>query len=61
MLKNRKANKDESVSKFRYEAHTHDLIYFVYNLADIVITESENMNLLASDDYGFTEMAIEDF
>lgn len=62
MLKNRKTNnKGESASKFRYEVHTHDLIYFAYNLADIVTTESENMNLLASDDDGFTEMAIEDF
>lgn len=61
MLKNRKSNKGESASKFSYEAHTHDLIYFAYNLADIVTTESEIMNLLASDDYGFTEMAIEDF
>lgn len=62
LLKNRKVNnKDEGANRIRYEAHTYDLIYFVYNLADIVTTESENMNLLASDDYGFTEMAIEDF
>lgn len=62
IFENREANnKDESGNKFIYEAHTYDLIYFVYNLADIVTTNPENMNLLASDDYGFTEMAIDHF
>lgn len=62
LLKNKKVNnKDECANRIRYEAHTYDLIYFVYNLADMVATGPENMNLLASDDYGFTEMAIDHF
>lgn len=51
---------DERMGRIKADAEPYDMIYFNYEIADIVSANPSKMNFLASDNNRYTEMTVED-